>query len=489
MSALFIRQQLLMHSVRSNTVCARHSEIQFLPKQLLLRYHHMLSSSRPGSNCQNMMTFSWCTSLKRKGICSSKHTSAFNVGPQIQNNAICFKTIDNSVQPYSMLMNSGRCYHSDSKFTMANSDFSSYVQSLVEEFNSITSSTIALDNKAVDKQVYHRLQFLEPVVAIAEVLKEKYEELQELTNLLKDEVDKEMMSLIEKDMDILREDIEETEFKMVNALVGEDVADDNDIILEVSPGVGGQEAMLFTAEIFNMYLNYARYKNWSVGVISSDGNELGGSRKASVEVGGEDVYKHLKHEAGVHRVQRVPKTEKQGRTHTSTITVSVLPQPKEIDIQIDPKDLKVETMRGSGPGGQSVNTTDSAVRITHVPTGTVAECRQERSQIKNKELALKSLKSRMYQEKLERMDQQRRSVRKMQMGTRGRSEKIRTYNFQQDRISDHRIKENFFNMQEFLNGEESLDDMISSLELESKYQMLDSMLDEYELNLKKSKKS
>ncbi|MEE6515469.1 hypothetical protein FKM82_024266 [Ascaphus truei] len=242
--------------------------------------------------------------------------------------------------------------------------------------------------------------------------------------------------------------------------------------MEVTAGVGGQEAMLFTAEIFDMYQQYAAHKNWSFEILEYFPSDIGGLRHATVGVGGHDAYKHLKFEGGVHRVQRVPKTEKQGRIHTSTMTVAILPQPSEISLKINPKDLRIETKRASGAGGQHVNTTDSAVRIVHIPTGVVSECQQERSQLKNREKAMKVLRAKLYGMKLEEETNKRYNARKIQIGSRGRSEKNRTYNFPQDRVTDHRISKSLYDIEGFMFGEELLDDMIQSLSEYADYESL-----------------
>ncbi|XP_051869061.1 peptide chain release factor 1-like, mitochondrial isoform X2 [Pristis pectinata] len=221
--------------------------------------------------------------------------------------------------------------------------------------------------------------------------------------------------------------------------------------------------MLFTAEMFEMYQSYAAYKRWHFEVLEYRHSELGGLRHAAASVSGQGSYRHMKHEGGVHRVQRVPRTEKQGRTHTSTMTVAVLPQPTEIDLTISPKDLRIETKRASGAGGQHVNTTDSAVRILHLPTGVVAECQQERSQLRNRERAMQLLRAKLYRMKLDEETSRRQYARSIQIGTRGRSEKIRTYNFPQDRVTDHRIGKSLYNLKDFMLGGELLDEMVEEL--------------------------
>nr|XP_057915088.1 peptide chain release factor 1-like, mitochondrial isoform X2 [Doryrhamphus excisus] len=266
--------------------------------------------------------------------------------------------------------------------------------------------------------------------------------------------------------------------KIVDLLIPEEEADLSDLVLEVTAGVGGQEAMLFTAEVFSMYEGFSQHNGWSFDVLEHMTSDLGGLRHASVSISGPQSYKRMKFEGGVHRVQRVPKTEKQGRMHTSTMTVAVLPQPTEISFTINQKDLRIETKRASGAGGQHVNTTDSAVRIVHLPTGVVAECQQERSQLKNKEKAMKALRAKLFSMKLEEETSKRYNQRKVQIGTRSRSEKIRTYNFAQDRITDHRISMTLHDVKNFLLGEDLLDEMNSSLQEFSNQEVLMEVLGE-----------
>ncbi|XP_066452065.1 peptide chain release factor 1-like, mitochondrial isoform X3 [Eleutherodactylus coqui] len=291
------------------------------------------------------------------------------------------------------------------------------------------------------------------------------------------EDNEDLKSLVLADITSCEEEIIGLKYKMAWLLLAKEEADHSDLILEVTAGVGGQEAMLFTAEIFDMYRRYATYKNWSFDILGYYYSDLGGVRHATASVGGYDAYRHLKYEGGVHRVQRVPKTEKQGRIHTSTMTVAILPQPSEIHLVINPKDLRIDTKRASGAGGQHVNTTDSAVRIVHLPTGVVSECQQERSQIKNKEIAMKVLHAKLYNMKLEEQGSKRQSSRKIQVGTKGRSEKIRTYNFPQDRITDHRIGMSVHNIDKFLFGNELLDETIQALSDFSDYESLKEIID------------
>ncbi|KAG2468037.1 MRCKA kinase, partial [Polypterus senegalus] len=280
--------------------------------------------------------------------------------------------------------------------------------------------------------------------------------------------------------------ISQFEREIISSLIPSEEADDNDIILEVTAGVGGQEAMLFTSEMFEMYQNFAAYKRWNFEILEYFQSELGGLRHAMVSISGQESYQHMKYEGGVHRVQRVPKTEKQGRIHTSTMTVAILSQPAEIDFTINAKDLRIETKRASGAGGQHVNTTDSAVRIVHLPTGIVAECQQERSQLRNKEKAMQVLSAKIYSMKLEKEMSERYNARKVQIGTKGRSEKIRTYNYLQDRITDHRISKTIHDVKQFLMGEELLDEMIQSLK---EYSEMESVLDMLETRIGRSRRN
>ncbi|XP_014672965.1 PREDICTED: peptide chain release factor 1-like, mitochondrial isoform X2 [Priapulus caudatus] len=309
-----------------------------------------------------------------------------------------------------------------------------------------------------------RLNSLQPLIEVGLNMQEKRKELLDLNTLIADSAtDSEMMCAALEEKNSCEAEIRKLDEQVIELLLPNETLDDNDIILEVSAGIGGQEAMLFAQDMFLLYENYAAEMGWSFDIYEHVHTEIGGLRRASAGISGQCAYKHLKFESGVHRVQRVPKTEKAGRIHTSTVTVAIMPQPKEIDIVIHPKDITIECTRSSGKGGQSVNTTDSCVRIVHKPTGVVSECQTERSQMQNRERAMKVLRTRLYNVKVEKQQEEERSHRKLQVGSKSRSEKVRTYNYQQDRITDHRIGVNRFHIPEFMSGGSKFHDLVLAL--------------------------
>ena len=266
------------------------------------------------------------------------------------------------------------------------------------------------------------------------------------------ESDPDIRAMAEEELATLEQRQPKIEEELKFLLLPKDPNDEKNVVLEIRAGTGGDEASLFAAEIFRMYSRYAEQQRWKVEIMSSSESSVGGLKEVIAIIEGDHVYSQLKYESGVHRVQRVPETETQGRVHTSAITVAVLPEAEDVDVQIEAKDLRIDTFCSSGPGGQSVNTTYSAVRITHLPTNTVVSCQDEKSQIKNRDKAMRVLRSRLYEMELERQQQEVAKERKLQVGTGDRSEKIRTYNFPQNRLTDHRIGLTLHQLTEVMQG-------------------------------------
>ncbi len=289
----------------------------------------------------------------------------------------------------------------------------------------------------------------------------------ELENLINDsDTDKEMKDLAITELNELEKNNENDEKKIKLYLLPKDEADTKNAIIEIRAGTGGLEASLFASDLFKMYEKVSHKKKWLLEVISISKSDAGGLKEVIASIKGKNIYSSLKYESGVHRVQRVPDTETQGRVHTSAATVAVMPEAEEVDVKIEDKDLRIDVFRSSGPGGQSVNTTDSAVRITHIPTGIVVSQQDEKSQIRNKEKGLKILRSRIYELERQIRDEERSKDRKSKIGTGDRSERIRTYNFPQGRVTDHRINLTLHKLAEFMEGE-IFDEMIENLVIQA----------------------
>jgi len=299
---------------------------------------------------------------------------------------------------------------------------------------------------------------IEPIVIKYREYKKVKQNLEEAKEMMED---KELKELAEAEMLEAKEQLPKIEEELKILLIPKDPDDEKNVICEIRAGAGGEEAALFAGTLFRMYSMYAERKHWKMDVLNENETELGGYKEISFMITGKGAYSRLKFESGVHRVQRVPDTEASGRIHTSAATVAVLPEVEDVQIEINPADIKMEVFRASGAGGQHVNKTSSAVRLIHIPTGMVAECQTERSQIQNREYALKMLKSRMYEKEKAEQDAKVANARKSQVGSGDRSEKIRTYNYPQGRITDHRIGMSIYQMEDFLNG--NLDEMIDNL--------------------------
>ncbi len=302
---------------------------------------------------------------------------------------------------------------------------------------------------------------LADIVAKYREFKEVAQQLADAKELVTTETDADMVELAEAEIDELEPRLETIEQELKNLLIPKDPNDAKNIVLEIRAGTGGDEAALFAGDLFRMYTRYAERRRWKVEIMSQNALGIGGFKEVIAMIDGKDVYSRLKFESGVHRVQRVPATEASGRIHTSAVTVAVLPEAEEVDVQLAPEDVRVDVFRSSGPGGQSVNTTDSAIRVTHIPTGLVVQCQDEKSQHKNKAKALKILRSRLLDRAIAEQQQAISKDRKSQVGSGDRSERIRTYNFPQSRVTDHRINLTLYALSSILEG--NLDDVIEPL--------------------------
>ena len=340
-----------------------------------------------------------------------------------------------------------------------------------EEVHGLLAQEGAIDPKVFAK-LSKELSDMEDVVGAIRELKASFEETKELELLVADEAcDRDLKEMAENDLMALKKSLPQLEEQVKILLLPKDADDARNAILEIRAGTGGDEAALFARSLLRMYQRYAEVHGWRTEIMGISENELGGVKDVSLTVSGKGVFSRLKFESGVHRVQRVPSTEASGRIHTSAATVAVLPEAEEVDIELNENDLRIDVFRSSGPGGQSVNTTDSAVRITHIPTGVVVQQQDEKSQHKNKAKALKILRARLYDLERQKKDDERAAARKGQIGSGDRSERIRTYNFPQGRVSDHRISLTLYKLEQIMDGV-ALDEIIEALVAEDQAQRL-----------------
>ena len=332
------------------------------------------------------------------------------------------------------------------------------VEKRYEELNKLISDPEVISNQTEWKKLMKEHSSIEEVVMKYREYKNTEKAMEEAKEMMSDP---ELKELAEEDMLNAKNKLPILEEELKILLIPKDPNDDNNVICEIRSGAGGEEAALFAGTLFRMYSMYAERKHFKIEVLNSNETELGGYKEISFMITGKGAYSRFKFESGVHRVQRVPDTESSGRIHTSTATVAVLPEVEDVEVDLNPADIKMEVFRASGAGGQHVNKTSSAVRLIHEPTGIVAECQTERSQTQNREYAMRLLRSRIYQMEKEKQDKELASERKSQVGSGDRSEKIRTYNYPQGRITDHRIGMSIYQMDNFLNGD--LDEMIDNL--------------------------
>ncbi|WP_024654068.1 peptide chain release factor 1 [Borrelia persica] len=350
----------------------------------------------------------------------------------------------------------------------------------LEKLNPIESKIKTLEEKLHDTNLIKNQKEYSKIIKeynYLEKIKEKKDEYENVLNqinenqkILSEEDNLEMKDLIKQELAHLNSKKDEVENIIKILLLHQDEDDDKNVIIEIRAGTGGEEAALFAQNLYGMYTKYSEKKKWKTELINFNETELGGFKEVSFEIKGKDVLKNLKHESGVHRVQRVPITESNGKLQTSAATVAVLPEVEETDIEINDKDLRIDVYRSSGAGGQHVNTTDSAVRITHLPTGIVVQCQNERSQHKNKDQAMKILRARLYKFENLKKHEQRSNDRKQQVGSGDRSERIRTYNFPQNRVTDHRANISLYKLEEIMQGE--LDSLLNTLALKLQEQSL-----------------
>jgi peptide chain release factor 1 len=335
------------------------------------------------------------------------------------------------------------------------------VEARYEELNHLMADPQVATNPDLLREYGQESAELEELVQVYRRFRDVRDQLAETRTMLDDGLDDDMLALIEDEIATLEQQETELTDQLQWLLLPRDPNDEKNVIVEIRAGTGGDEAGLFAADLYRMYVRYAEMQRWKTQVLSSHSTGIGGFKEVIFEVQGRGAYSHLKFESGVHRVQRVPDTEASGRIHTSTATVAVLPEMEEVEVQVDPNDIRIDVFRSQGAGGQSVNTTDSAVRLTHLPTGMVVTCQDERSQLQNRIRALAILRSRLYEIEQQRLVEEQGATRRSQVGTGERSEKIRTYNFPQNRVTDHRIGFTTHRLEAILEG--ALDELIQAL--------------------------
>ena len=329
-----------------------------------------------------------------------------------------------------------------------------------EVLNELNEPTVA-NNQARFQKLMKEQSDLQPIVDAYKEYKDCKQTVEDSVAMLEEENDEEMREMLKEELSDAKKRIEELERELKILLLPKDPNDDKNVIVEIRAGAGGDEAALFAAEIYRMYVKYAEKNRWKVELMNCDEIGIGGMKEVQFMITGKGAYSKLKYESGVHRVQRVPETESGGRIHTSTITVAVMPEVEEVDVVIDEKDIRIDVMRASGNGGQCVNTTDSAVRLTHYPTGIVVYSQTEKSQLQNKAKAFALLRAKLYDIEQQKAHDAEAELRRSQIGTGDRSEKIRTYNFPQGRVTDHRIKLTLYKLDSIMNGD--IDELIDSL--------------------------